>query len=98
MTGGEQFHSSRIGEAVSLYNLETQQRLNELTQSFISRGSDVVTTKQQAIAAIDSIVRREAFIMAYNDCFYIMGFAILLCGLSLILCKKVKAGGKVAAH
>jgi MFS transporter, DHA2 family, multidrug resistance protein len=94
----EQFHSSRIGEAVSLYNPETQQRLDSLIQTFISRGSDAVTANEQAIAAIDQVIRREANIMAYNDCFYLMGFAILLCGLALIFCKKVKAGNNTAAH
>ena len=94
----EQFHSNRIGDAISLYAPQTQQRLNELTQSFISKGSDAVTANQQAIAQIDNIVRREAYTMAYNDCFYLMGFAILICGLALIFCKKVKAGGNAAAH
>jgi MFS transporter, DHA2 family, multidrug resistance protein len=94
----EQFHSSRIGEAVSLYNPQTQQRLDNLIQTFISKGSDAVTAKQQAIAQLDNIVRREAFTMAYNDCFYIIGFAILLCGLALVFCKKVKADSNVAAH
>lgn len=94
----EQFHSSRIGEAVSLYNPETQQRLDSLMQTLISRGSDAVTAKQQAIATIDNLVRREANTMAYNDCFYLMGFAILFCGLALIFCKKVKAGSSTAAH
>ena len=98
MSTREQFHSSRIGESVSLYNPETQQRLDRLTQTFISRGSDAVTAKQQAIAAIDNIVRQQAYVMAYNDCFYFMGFAILLCGLALVFCKKVKAGGNAAAH
>jgi MFS transporter, DHA2 family, multidrug resistance protein len=69
-----------------------------LIQTFINKGSDVVTAKQQAIAQLDNIVRREDNIMAYNDCFYIMGFAILLCGLALVFCKKVKAGSNVAAH
>ncbi|HEY9767148.1 MAG TPA: DHA2 family efflux MFS transporter permease subunit [Coleofasciculaceae cyanobacterium] len=94
----EQFHSSRIGEAVSLYNPQTQQRIDQLIQTFISRGSDAVTAKEQAIATIDNIVRHEAYTMAYNDCFYFMGFAILLCGLTLIFCKKVKAGGNAIAH
>ena len=94
----EQFHSSHIGEAVSLYNPQTQQRLNELTQSFISKGIDAVTAQQKAIAAINNIVRQQAYVMAYNDCFYIMGFAILLCGLALIFCKKVRTDGNVAAH
>ncbi|WP_036476757.1 DHA2 family efflux MFS transporter permease subunit [Myxosarcina sp. GI1] len=94
----EQFHSSHIGEAVSLYDPQTQQRIDRLIQTFISRGSDAVTARQQAIAVIDNLVRREAYTMAYNDCFYFMGFAILLCGLALIFCKKVKTGGNTAAH
>ena len=77
---------------------QTQQRLNELTQSFISKGSDPATANQQAIAAIDNIVRQQANVMAYNDCFYVLGFAILICGLALVFCKKVKAGGNAAAH
>ena len=40
-----------------------------------------------------NIVRQQANIMAYNDCFYVMGFAILICGLALVFCKKVKTGG-----
>lgn len=94
----EQFHSSHIGEAISLYNPETQQRLDQLMQTFISRGSDAITAKAQAIATIDNLVRREAYTMAYNDCFYFMGFSLLICGLALIFCKKVKAGGQTAAH
>ena len=94
----EQFHSERIGEAVSLYSPQTQQRLDQLTQTFISRGSDAVTAHNQAIAAIDNIVRRQAFVMAFNDCFYLMGFALLLCGIALLFCKPVKAGRGAAAH
>ncbi len=45
----------------------------------------------KAIAAIDNIVRQQAYAMAYDDCFYVMGFAILLCGLALIFCEKVKS-------
>ncbi|BAU63961.1 EmrB/QacA family drug resistance transporter [Stanieria sp. NIES-3757] len=94
----EQFHSAQIGEAVSSYNPETQQRIEQLTQTFISRGSDAVTASQQAIATIDNIIRREAYVMAYNDCFYLIGFVLLLCGLTLIFCKKVQADSGAAAH
>lgn len=36
MTRWEQFHSNRIGEALSLFDPETQQRIEQLTQTFIS--------------------------------------------------------------
>ena len=94
----EQFHSARIGEAVSLYNFQTQQRLDQLTQTFISRGSDAVTAHEQALVAISNTIRSQAFVMAFNDCFYLMGFALLLCGVALLFCKPIKAGKGAAAH
>ena len=99
VTQREQFHSNQLGNSVSLYNPETQERLNQMTQYFVSRGSDLSVAKDQAIAAISNIVRREAYVMAFNDCFYFVGIALLLSGIAVIFFKKVKsAGGGGMAH
>jgi DHA2 family multidrug resistance protein len=94
----EQFHSNRIGESVSLFNPETQLRIDQLTQAFMSKGVEPTTAYNQAIAAIDNIVRREAFVMAFNDGFYFVGIALLLSGIILLFCNKVKPGAGAAAH
>lgn len=94
----EQFHSNRIGESVSLFDPVTQQRIEQLTQAFVSRGSNPILAHDQAIAAIDNLVRREAFVMAFNDCFYFVGIALLVSGITLLFCKKVKPGAGAAAH
>lgn len=94
----EQFHSNRIGESVSLFNPATQQRIEQLTQSFISRGSNPILAHDQAIAALDNLVRREAYVMAFNDCFYFVGIALLVSAVTLLFCKKVKPGAGAAAH
>jgi MFS transporter, DHA2 family, multidrug resistance protein len=94
----EKFHSSRIGESVSLFDLATQQRIDQLTQSFISRGSNPIVAHDQAIATIDNLVRREAFVMAFNDSFYFIGIALLVSAVTLLFCKKVKPGAGAAAH
>jgi MFS transporter, DHA2 family, multidrug resistance protein len=94
----EQFHSNRLGESISLYSLETQQRIDQLTQYFASHGADLTNAKGQAIAQIDNIVRREAYVMAFNDCFYFIGVALLLSGLAVLFFQKVKPGGGAAAH
>ncbi|MGB5960546.1 MAG: MDR family MFS transporter [Coleofasciculaceae cyanobacterium] len=94
----EQFHSNRIGESVSLFDPVTQQRIEQLTQSFVSRGSNPILAHDQAIAAIDNLVRREAFVMAFNDCFYFVGIALLVSGITLLFAKKVKPGAGAAAH
>jgi len=98
LTNREQFHSNRLGDSVSLYNPETQQRIDQMTQYFISQGADLSTAQNQAIAYISNIVRREAFVMAFNDCFYFIGIALLLSGLAIIFIKKVKATGGAVAH
>lgn len=98
LTRREQFHSNRVGEAISLYNPATQERINQLTQFFISRGSDPGTARDQALKGIANTVRTESYVMAYNDCFYFVGIALLLCGLALLFTKKPKAGGAAAAH
>lgn len=99
LTQREQFHSNRLGEAVSLYNPATQQRLEQQTQFFVSRGADLSTAQNQAIATITNTVRREAYVMAFNDCFYFVAWALLLSGIAIIFFKKVKPGGGAAgAH
>src|SRR5919199_1318651 len=98
LTRREQFHSNRIGETVSVFDPETQQRIEQLTQAFIGKGVDPATAHNQAIATIDGIVRREAFVMAFNDSFYFIGIALLVSGVILLFCKKVKPGAGAAAH
>lgn len=99
LTNREQFHSNRLGESISLYSPETQQRIDQLTQSFISRGGvDFNTAHDQAIKAIDNIVRREAYVMAFNDCFYFIGIALLVSGLAILFFKKVKPTGGAVGH
>jgi len=98
LTQREQFHSNRLGEAVSLYNPATQERMNQMTQYFTSKGADVVTAQNQAMRAIANTVRREAYVMAYNDCFYFIACVLLLSGLAIIFIKKVKVGGAAAGH
>lgn len=83
---------------MSLFDLVTQQRIEQLTQSFINRLSNPILAYDQAIAALDNLVRREAFVMAFNDGFYFVGIALLVSGMTLLFCKKVKPSAGAAAH
>lgn len=101
LTNREHFHSARLGESISSYAPATQQRLDQLTAAFSSSGIDAVTAANQALAALDRIVRRESYIMAYNDGFVIMGFVLIACIVVLWFSNKVKSpsgGGGAGAH
>ena len=100
LTNREHFHSAVIGESVSSLAPATQQRLDQLTQAFISNGIDPASAANQALAMIDRIVRREAYVMAYNDGFVIMAVFLFACVGALLFADKVKApsGPGAGAH
>jgi DHA2 family multidrug resistance protein len=98
LTNREQFHSNRLGEAVSMYDLATRQRLDDLTQALVNQGIDITTAQNQALATIDNLLRREAYIMAFNDCFYFIAWALLLSGIAALFFRPVKSSGSAAAH
>jgi DHA2 family multidrug resistance protein len=93
LTNREHFHSARLGESVSLAAAATQARLDTLTQAFIAKGIDPATAANQAIGAIDRIVRRESFVMAYNDGFWLVGVILLGAIIPLWFADKVKSPG-----
>jgi len=96
----EHFHSARLGESITSYSLATQQRLDQMTQAFIGQGFDPVNAADKALKAVDGIVRREAYVMAYNDGFFIVGGILLSCIAILWLSDKVKSpsGGGAGGH
>src|SRR5262249_48011753 len=55
LTHREQFHSSRIGESVTIFSAMTQDKLAALTQMFISKGADAVAAHEQALRALDNM-------------------------------------------
>jgi MFS transporter, DHA2 family, multidrug resistance protein len=97
LTQREKFHSNRLGDAVSLYNLATQERVDQLTQRFVKQGADFNTAQTRAFKSIASTITRESYVMAFNDCFYFIGFALLLSGIAILFFKSVNpsegAGG-----
>ncbi len=100
LTNRAHFHAARLGEAVSLYAATTQLRLDQLTQSLITRGVDPANAANQALQAIDNIVHREAYVMAYNDSFLFIGIAMFSCIGVLWFADKIKAPahGQAEAH
>ena len=91
LTSREHFHSQRIGESVTGFAAATQERLSVLTQSFIGQGFDSTTASNMALKAIDGIVRRESFVMAYNDGFFLVAMVLFACIGVLWFSDKVKA-------
>jgi MFS transporter, DHA2 family, multidrug resistance protein len=92
----EKLHSARVGEAVSAFNAATTDRLAALTQQFVARGVESLAAGHQALGVLAGTVRREAFVMAYSDCFFLLGAVLLSTVLLVWLCRPAK--GAAVGH
>jgi MFS transporter, DHA2 family, multidrug resistance protein len=94
----EKLHSNRLGESISLANSLTRDRLDQLTQSFFAQSGDPIAAQNQAIVVLDRLVRREASVMAYNDCFYFMGCALFMSAILVLFFTRAKPVSGAIIH
>jgi len=93
----EKLHSFRLSESVTAFSAAATERLAELSAAFASRGIDTLSAGAKALGALAAIVRREACVMAYSDCFYILGALLLAMVVLVWFCKPARSGA-LPAH
>ncbi len=94
----ERFHSARLMDAVSLFNPNTQERIHQLNNFLTSHSTLASPIQSQVYALIDNTVRRQSTIMAYNDCFFVMGCVLFGCAFLSLFLTKVKPGAGGPVH
>jgi DHA2 family multidrug resistance protein len=99
LTKREQFHSNVIGQSVTASRGEVHDRLHQLTDYFMEHGvADPAAAAHQALIALGKVVRQQALIMGFSDTFAVIGTMLALAAFSILLTRKVKAGGGAGAH
>jgi DHA2 family multidrug resistance protein len=97
LTKREQLHSNVLTQSVTLFGEATRARIEDLTRYFLSHGvSDHAEAWRQAVVAIGQIVRRQAFILAFSDAFYLLGAGLVVALAAALLLKKsdrIEGGG-----
>ncbi len=94
----EQFHFSVLAEAMTQNATRTQERLAMLMAG--ARGAvDPALAKGRALMTIAAQVRREAYVSAYADAFWIVAVGLVLSLAAITLLKKPqRMAGPVEAH
>lgn len=99
MTLREKFHSAKLVEGVTLYDHATQDRLAAFQHLFVSKGFDLATAQHKALGALDNTIRRQASVMSFNDCFFMVGCALAASSFLILLCSRVRlTPGPSEAH
>lgn len=94
-TWQEHFHFDVISQRLTEDNPLLQERLGQMAQQFQGDAPSPGDAMSMALAQIQILVRREAYVMAYSDCFYIMGAAMVLA--LIAVCFLRKTSGRHAA-
>jgi len=93
-----QVHLTNLSSHLSGSNQALQARLKALGQMVQSHGGGPAGTSPVPWALIQGAVERQASMLAYVDCFWFLGVAILLMVPMAFLIKKSKPGGGMAVH
>lgn len=97
LTDREHYHFSVISERLTQNSLAVANWLGGMTKALAPKAAAGSIGHTQALAELAALVRTNAFVMAYSDCFFVMGIALLLSTFGLVLMRKPRPG-PVAAH
>lgn len=95
VTVREHFHFSVIADRLSQNSLRTAQVIDLFTRVVPPKAPSSNVAHMQALAELSALVQREAYVMAYSDCFFVLGIALLLSTLALFLIPKPKRAGAI---
>jgi DHA2 family multidrug resistance protein len=98
ITQREQFHDFRIGERVTPYSLQVQRFLTSQAAHFGQEGGDPVMAMKRAYKSLQSAVQLSSFVMAFSECFLVVGSVLLAGSLVVWFCHKAKAVGGGGGH
>jgi DHA2 family multidrug resistance protein len=97
-TKREQYHSFVINAHVSQLEPATRTRLDSLQQYFMAHGfPDPAGAMHRAVVAVGQIIRAQATVMGYADCFGLIGVVAVCAVVSVAVLKKGAAAG-AGAH
>jgi DHA2 family multidrug resistance protein len=93
-----QFHQTMLMGRISASNPALQGKLRGMMAVLQGHGGDPPTAMRQAYAMVQGTVARQATMLAYIDCFWFLGVAIVAMIPAVFLMKKSKPGGGMAVH
>src|SRR6201997_5139376 len=93
-----QVHLNYLSRNLSSANPAFRSLMQGTTQAMQSHGANAAFATRQAYALIEGTVQRQATMLAYIDCFWFLGVAIMLMIPAVFLMRKSKPHGGMAVH
>ncbi len=93
-----QVHLTDLSSHLSQSSPALQSMITGASRAMQTHGASAAGATRQAYALIQGTVERQATMLAYLDCFWFLGVAILAMVPMVFLMKKSKPGGGMAVH
>ena len=93
-----QVHMTNLSSHLSASNPALQSMMQGASSAMRAHGASAAGATRQSYALIQGVVARQAAMLAYVDCFWLLGAAILCMVPMVFLMKKAKPGGAIAVH
>jgi DHA2 family multidrug resistance protein len=89
-------HRDKLIEYINPYNPSFTERLNFLTSAFQAKGKSILDATHMAYAAIEGQLTKQAFLLTYDDAYYISGL-VMLFSIPLLYLQPFKKAVKMPA-
>ncbi len=93
-----QVHINQLGEHVNMYSQQAQQMLHGMQGALMGRGADAATAQQQAYGALFGMVQQQSSMLAFLETFKAMAILFLCMLPLLLLMRRPRGRGSIAAH
>jgi DHA2 family multidrug resistance protein len=94
----DQYHQSVLSSHINNGNPAFQATIAGIKHTLMAHGSSAVEATRQSYAIVANMIDRQASVMSYVDCFFVLGIAISCMIPFVFLMKRVRPGGPMAVH
>jgi DHA2 family multidrug resistance protein len=93
-----QHHQTDMSVHLNPSNPTFSSMISSMTKSLEAKGFSPIDATHRAYAILQNNLFRQANMLAYIDCFWLLGAAILCMIPVVFLMKKAQPGGEIAVH
>jgi DHA2 family multidrug resistance protein len=94
----QEFHAAILSERISQYNPLAVERLQLLTNAFVTRGLDLLSAQQRAIAVVARSVHIQAAVMSFEDIFHVVAMLFVFSIPLVFFLSRGKTSAPVDVH
>ena len=93
-----QYHQSVLVTHITSFDQGLSANLERVTSRLVDHGYSVADAAVSAVAQVHAVVQQQASILAFLDCFWLLGLVAFIGTMLAIFIRKFRQGGSAAAH